>query len=465
MKIKELEEQLNLSRANIRFYEKEGLLSPARTENGYREYSEAEIAILKKIIIFRKLGMSLPQIKEILNGTLEISAAVEQNIEHLKEQIAELNGALEVSKAMQKDTSVDTEFDEEHYWNLIQKKEASGEKFTDLWKDYAEIEKKAFLSMWEGSFFFRIKEKVKKYGWKSVLVLLLGICVIRGIVQELWGQGGSFLEGFGYPFFLFGTISLVTIPVFLLDRKYKNAEPEPEPQVKHPTLLGFFKGLLLFAYFLFYLFGALIIAEDIFTWILGEDFVYVANFSLYVVYYVMGMCVFALFVYFYSKHGLFPDRISGEDGIKCNIPRKKRHQIAAASVVLLIITFLLSLTWYDCFTEDGLRVRRFFYTKNYTWEEIDYYYLDAKSDGTLSYLVVMQDGTQADVMGWIVGIGNLPEDKYPDYDYDFMRYLTRKFAAQGVEFRMDNWGRLYKKLQYDSWIELAEELREIAEHK
>ena len=37
MTIKELEALTGLSRANIRFYEKEGLLSPLRRENGYRE--------------------------------------------------------------------------------------------------------------------------------------------------------------------------------------------------------------------------------------------------------------------------------------------------------------------------------------------------------------------------------------------------------------------------------------------
>ena len=36
MTIKELEEAVGMTRANIRFYEQEGLLSPARSANGYR---------------------------------------------------------------------------------------------------------------------------------------------------------------------------------------------------------------------------------------------------------------------------------------------------------------------------------------------------------------------------------------------------------------------------------------------
>ncbi|MCD7757787.1 MAG: MerR family transcriptional regulator [Clostridiales bacterium] len=36
MKIKEAEDRLNLSRDSIRFYEKQGLLSPRRGSNQYR---------------------------------------------------------------------------------------------------------------------------------------------------------------------------------------------------------------------------------------------------------------------------------------------------------------------------------------------------------------------------------------------------------------------------------------------
>ena len=38
MTIKELETRTGMERANIRFYEKEGLLSPKRLDNGYRDY-------------------------------------------------------------------------------------------------------------------------------------------------------------------------------------------------------------------------------------------------------------------------------------------------------------------------------------------------------------------------------------------------------------------------------------------
>lgn len=464
MKINEVEKKLGLTRANIRFYEKEGLLSPTRTENGYRDYNETDIATLRKIIIFRKLGLSLSEIKAILNEEIELSSAIEQNISNLHQQIAELNGALEVCKIIQKEHPKNKDFDEIHYWELIQNKEQKGEKFAELAKDYLEMEKKSFLSMWNNVFFLDLKKEIQKYGWKIVFLILLGICLIRGLASEFFWPGGSFWEGFSYPFVLFGIISIITIPIFLLHQKYKDLPPEETPPTKHPRLVGVCKWIGGLTYFVSYLFFIPAIAEDMLT-SLNDNITYLAAFDLYFLYWIMGMFVLAMFVYLYSNYGLFPDRIQKEEGIKCNMPRKKKHIIALLSVTGLFLSLIPSCTWYDCFTEEGLTIRRIIYSKEYTWDEIDYYTLSASSDGTLTYTVIMQDGTKADCIGGeaMVWLSNLPEDTYPDYDYDFVKYLSRKFKAQGVELKVDDWSKLYKNLRYESWIELAEEIREIGE--
>ena len=44
MTIKEMEALTGLTRANIRFYEQHGLLSPERHQNGYRDYTEEDLA-------------------------------------------------------------------------------------------------------------------------------------------------------------------------------------------------------------------------------------------------------------------------------------------------------------------------------------------------------------------------------------------------------------------------------------
>ena len=67
MTIKEVEKKLNISRANIRFYEKEGLLEPKRCDNEYRDYSEDDLKRLEKILLFRKCNISIENIRLIFN--------------------------------------------------------------------------------------------------------------------------------------------------------------------------------------------------------------------------------------------------------------------------------------------------------------------------------------------------------------------------------------------------------------
>ena len=60
MNIKEIEERSGLTRANIRYYEQEGLLAPARRENKYRDYSEEDLETLLRIALLFILPASDP---------------------------------------------------------------------------------------------------------------------------------------------------------------------------------------------------------------------------------------------------------------------------------------------------------------------------------------------------------------------------------------------------------------------
>ena len=464
MKINEIETLLGQSRANIRFYEKEGLISPTRNENGYREYTEEDIAILKKIIIFRKLGLSIPDIKEIFNGTLDLTVAMEQNIQSLTEQIEALNGALEVSKTLKNNATTNDTFDEKLYWNLIQNKETAGEKFADVLKDYIEIEKRSLLTMWCSVFFTNFDGQPKKYGWKKVLLIMLGLCVLRGFGRMIFWKG-TFWEGFSYPFFIFGMISLIILPIFFLHKKYENYPPEETPPPKHPKLVTGFKWTGGLTYFIAYLFFIPSIAEDFLT-VFNDNISYYASYKFNFIYFFIGLFDLALWVFLYSKYGIFPNRVTGEAGMKSNIPRKEKYKITVLSILLLLISLIPSFGFYDCFTEDKLIISRLVYTKEYTWEDINYYTL-SEASGTLTFTVVMKDGTKSDCIGGqaMMWTSNLPEDKYPDSDYDFVRYLAHTYTNMGIELRVDDWAKLYKDLDYDSWIDLAKDIREIAESK
>jgi len=67
MKILEFAQLTGLSPKTIRYYESIGILSsPRRTPNGYRDYSEQDLARARFVAGIRSLDLSLDEIAEIL---------------------------------------------------------------------------------------------------------------------------------------------------------------------------------------------------------------------------------------------------------------------------------------------------------------------------------------------------------------------------------------------------------------
>lgn len=146
MTIKEVEQILNIPRATIRYYEKEKLIDPQRTENGYRDYSDENVELLKKIIILRKIGLSVNDIKELFDGAKTMSEALDENIITLQKQIEELKGAMFLSQKMKNDSVEIDSFVSDIYWNIIDEEEKNGNSFMDIAKDIAKEEKKVIFS-------------------------------------------------------------------------------------------------------------------------------------------------------------------------------------------------------------------------------------------------------------------------------------------------------------------------------
>jgi len=67
MTINDISKELELTKRAIKFYEEKGLLTVPKDENGYRNYSQEHIRILKTISIYRKLGIGIADIQRIIN--------------------------------------------------------------------------------------------------------------------------------------------------------------------------------------------------------------------------------------------------------------------------------------------------------------------------------------------------------------------------------------------------------------
>ncbi len=89
-----------LSAKQIRDYEKHGLIAPAaRSEAGYRRYSQADLARLRFIRHAREVGFSLPQIGQLLSlqhnpqrTSREVKTLTAQHIAELEAKIERLQG-------------------------------------------------------------------------------------------------------------------------------------------------------------------------------------------------------------------------------------------------------------------------------------------------------------------------------------------------------------------------------------
>ena len=66
MTINESAKELNITKRAIKYYEEQGLLKVAKDSNGYRNYTKQDVETLRMISIYRKLGISISDIKKLL---------------------------------------------------------------------------------------------------------------------------------------------------------------------------------------------------------------------------------------------------------------------------------------------------------------------------------------------------------------------------------------------------------------
>ena len=78
----EIQKETGLTRKTIEYYEDKGLIHPKKSENGYRDYSTKDLEILKKVSIFRKLGMSISDIYQCISSGGDTLSSVLRKKQH-----------------------------------------------------------------------------------------------------------------------------------------------------------------------------------------------------------------------------------------------------------------------------------------------------------------------------------------------------------------------------------------------
>lgn len=104
MTIGECSKVTGLEKTAIRYYEEKELIKPFRMENGYRNYSDKDIADIQFIQMLKLAGLSLKDIQLLLalkNEQFSLTCK-ESSIDFIQKQIKKINETIQRTQKLQR---------------------------------------------------------------------------------------------------------------------------------------------------------------------------------------------------------------------------------------------------------------------------------------------------------------------------------------------------------------------------
>ena len=185
MLLNEIINEVGMTKRAVKYYEEKGLLSVEKDSNGYRNYSVQDVETLKKISVYRKLGIGIKDIQSLLESgdksillriyqeKLEEKALQESELEALRQFIDDGN-------ADKANELLDYQTVENAIESLLPGKE---------WGDYLKSHFKPFLNV-------RLRTPEQKQALRNILeycdettlkvpfIMGMGVKLAGGIIQE-----------------------------------------------------------------------------------------------------------------------------------------------------------------------------------------------------------------------------------------------------------------------------------------
>jgi DNA-binding transcriptional MerR regulator len=268
MRIKEIEKLSGMGRANIRFYEREGLLTAKRMDNGYRDYSEDDLQILLRIKLLRSLHISLDEIRALKDGSQDLADTLSRQIVKLEQEKRDASYAQDVCRTIQQDKVTFADLDALKYLEDISRtlEETDSQYFSvkedelpqvfNPWRRFLARMFDVFMYelIWSAflAFIWQINLTTRS-NWGSLLDSFIAIALML-ILEPLWlqmfgttpgkaifglkiesadGRHLSYSEGLERTWNVIGSGMGYNIPVYNLIRLWKSyvlcSEKEPQP--------------------------------------------------------------------------------------------------------------------------------------------------------------------------------------------------------------------------------------------
>ena len=133
MKINEVEALAGIAKKNIRFYEEQGLISPRRNpENGYRDYADEDVLVLRRIRLLRKLDVPIDEIRLMLSGSHTVGDGMRRHLISLERQQRNLQQAMELCQELAYQDIPIAQLDTESLLTRMETLEQAGTSFHDV---------------------------------------------------------------------------------------------------------------------------------------------------------------------------------------------------------------------------------------------------------------------------------------------------------------------------------------------
>ena len=203
MKINEVEQQVGITKKNIRFYEQQGLLNPKRNmENGYRDYTPEDIAELKKIKLLRKLSLPIEEIRKIQHGDLLLEDALQRQLIVLERERINLQETSGLCHSLMEDNCKYLSLIPDEYLERMVEMKKEGTKFANVSKNDI-IQKKRGSMIAAGTF---------------IIFMVFLICVL------IWGYLTDPIPLWIWGVFVFIPVAVIMAVIVALVQRIKELE-------------------------------------------------------------------------------------------------------------------------------------------------------------------------------------------------------------------------------------------------
>lgn len=134
MQTKEVTKMLGINRERIKYFKKQGVFIPEKaiTDRKNSEYTERDVAALRKLVVLTKSGLTCGDIKKVQDGNRTLQEAIIERRSIVEAEMKRMRGSLLLAEELlENDVQYDS-MSTDYFWNEIQQKEKEGEAFMDV---------------------------------------------------------------------------------------------------------------------------------------------------------------------------------------------------------------------------------------------------------------------------------------------------------------------------------------------